>query len=135
MALKCKGLWDTSLPAETINGMIDMQVLATLNYGNLPNAANMVCSAAFDRDGEYFATAGVNRGIKVTVLAAPLFLYSTFCEEMSMRVLHSCEQCGVLMYDITVCKRLSLSLTVHVCMLAHLSRVYQIRQLICICVS
>ncbi len=42
-----------------------LQVQATLNYGNLPTTANMVCSAAFDRDGEYFATAGVNRGIKV----------------------------------------------------------------------
>lgn len=41
------------------------EVKATLRHGDLLNTANMVCSLDFDRDEEYFATAGVCRRIKV----------------------------------------------------------------------
>ena len=42
-----------------------IQVKATLKYGDLLQPPDMVSSAAFDRDDEYFATAGVSRRIKV----------------------------------------------------------------------
>lgn len=41
------------------------EVKATLRHGDLLNTANMVCSLSFDRDEEYFATAGVCKNIKV----------------------------------------------------------------------
>lgn len=41
------------------------EVKATLWHGDLLNTANMVCSLSFDRDQEYFATAGVCKRIKV----------------------------------------------------------------------
>eukprot|EP00250_Pteridium_aquilinum_P017524 c23672_g2_i1 orf=848-4168(-) len=40
-------------------------VKATLLHGNLMNTSNMVCSLSFDRDQEYFATAGICRRIRV----------------------------------------------------------------------
>ena len=45
------------------------QVKATLQYGDMVNTADMLCSISFDRDDEYFATAGVSRRIKVGVFA------------------------------------------------------------------
>jgi len=41
-----------------------LQVKATLKYGDLLQPPDMVSSTAFDRDDEYFATAGVSRRIK-----------------------------------------------------------------------
>ena len=41
------------------------QVKATVQNGNLMHAADMLCSISFDRDDEFFATAGVSRRIKV----------------------------------------------------------------------
>lgn len=41
------------------------RVKADLKLGDLLNSSNLVCSLGFDWDGEYFATAGVNRKIKV----------------------------------------------------------------------
>ncbi|CAM6128400.1 unnamed protein product [Calypogeia fissa] len=41
------------------------EVKATLRHGDLLNTANMVCSLSFDRDEEYFATAGVCKRIKI----------------------------------------------------------------------
>eukprot|EP00850_Spirogloea_muscicola_P017034 SM000142S00548 [mRNA] locus=s142:277986:283058:- [translate_table: standard] len=41
------------------------EVRATLRHGDLLNTANMVCSLAFDRDEEFFATAGVCKRIKI----------------------------------------------------------------------
>ena len=41
------------------------QVKATVQNGNTMHAADMLCSISFDRDDEYFATAGVSRRIKV----------------------------------------------------------------------
>ncbi|KAL2944309.1 Protein SPA1-RELATED 3 [Bienertia sinuspersici] len=38
---------------------------ADLKQGDLLNSSNLVCSVSFDRDGEFFATAGVNKKIKV----------------------------------------------------------------------
>eukprot|EP01018_Ginkgo_biloba_P004341 Gb_02506 [translate_table: standard] len=41
------------------------EVRATLRHGDLLNTANVVCSVSFDRDQEFFATAGVSKKIKV----------------------------------------------------------------------
>ena len=42
-----------------------MQVKAELNYSDLLTVTDMVCSTAFDRDDEFFATAGVFRRVKI----------------------------------------------------------------------
>lgn len=42
-----------------------LNVKADLKQGDLLNSSNLVCSVSFDRDGEFFATAGVNKKIKV----------------------------------------------------------------------
>ncbi|EPS61429.1 hypothetical protein M569_13368, partial [Genlisea aurea] len=42
-----------------------LRVKADLKQGDLLNSSNLVCSIGFDRDGEFFATAGVNKKIKV----------------------------------------------------------------------
>ncbi|KAL7103632.1 hypothetical protein ACP275_08G191400 [Erythranthe tilingii] len=42
-----------------------MRVKADLKQGDFLNSSNLVCSLSFDRDGEFFATAGVNKKIKV----------------------------------------------------------------------
>lgn len=42
-----------------------LTVKADLKQGDLLNSSNLVCSVNFDRDGEFFATAGVNKKIKV----------------------------------------------------------------------
>ncbi|XP_073286124.1 protein SPA1-RELATED 4-like isoform X2 [Primulina huaijiensis] len=42
-----------------------LKVRANLKQGDLLNSSNLVCSLSFDRDGEFFATAGVNKKIKV----------------------------------------------------------------------
>lgn len=42
-----------------------MKVLATLKYGDIFNASSIVSSIEFDRDDEYFATAGVTKKIKI----------------------------------------------------------------------
>ena len=42
-----------------------MRVKADLKQGDLLNSANLVCAIGFDRDGELFATAGVNKKIKI----------------------------------------------------------------------
>ena len=42
-----------------------LQVKATVQNGDLMHAADMLCSISFDRDDEFFATAGVSRRIKV----------------------------------------------------------------------
>lgn len=42
-----------------------LKVKADLKQGDLLNSSNLVCSLGFDRDGELFATAGVNKKIKV----------------------------------------------------------------------
>ena len=38
---------------------------AELNYSDLLTVTDMVCSTAFDRDDEFFATAGVFRKVKI----------------------------------------------------------------------
>ncbi|KAI7757565.1 hypothetical protein M8C21_005774, partial [Ambrosia artemisiifolia] len=43
----------------------NLKVKADLKQGDLLNSSNLVCSLGFDRDGEFFATAGVNKKIKV----------------------------------------------------------------------
>ncbi|GKB36388.1 SPA1-related 4-like protein isoform X1, partial [Tanacetum coccineum] len=43
----------------------NLKVKADLKQKDLFNSSNLVCSLSFDRDGEYFATAGVNKKIKV----------------------------------------------------------------------
>lgn len=42
-----------------------LKVRADLKQGDLLNSSNLVCSLSFDRDGEFFASAGVNKKIKV----------------------------------------------------------------------
>ncbi|KAJ6776288.1 PROTEIN SPA1-RELATED 3, partial [Salix koriyanagi] len=42
-----------------------LKVKADLEQGDLLNSSNLVCSLSFDRDGNFFATAGVNKKIKV----------------------------------------------------------------------
>ncbi|XVE50247.1 hypothetical protein DITRI_Ditri01bG0146700 [Diplodiscus trichospermus] len=42
-----------------------LKVKADLKQGDLLSSSNLVCSISFDRDAEYFATAGVNKKIKV----------------------------------------------------------------------
>ncbi|XP_020520321.1 protein SPA1-RELATED 4 isoform X2 [Amborella trichopoda] len=41
------------------------KVRATLRNGDLLNSANVICSLSFDRDEEYFASAGVSKKIKI----------------------------------------------------------------------
>ncbi|KAK9060450.1 hypothetical protein SSX86_021154 [Deinandra increscens subsp. villosa] len=41
-----------------------LKVKADLKQGDLLNSSSLVCSLSFDREGEYFATAGVNKKIK-----------------------------------------------------------------------
>lgn len=42
-----------------------LEVKADLKQGDLLSSSNLVCALGFDRDGEFFATAGVNKKIKV----------------------------------------------------------------------
>lgn len=42
-----------------------LSVLASLRYGDALSTSNMVTCAAFDRDDEFFATAGVSKRIKI----------------------------------------------------------------------
>ncbi|XP_002533551.2 protein SPA1-RELATED 3 isoform X2 [Ricinus communis] len=42
-----------------------LKIKADLKQGDLLNSSNLVCSLSFDRDGEFFATAGVNKKIKI----------------------------------------------------------------------
>ncbi|XP_062011372.1 protein SPA1-RELATED 4-like isoform X1 [Rosa rugosa] len=42
-----------------------LKVKADLKQADLLNSSNLVCSLSFDRDGEFFATAGVNKKIKI----------------------------------------------------------------------
>ena len=42
-----------------------LKVKADLKQGDLLNSSNLVCCLSFDRDGEFFATAGVNKKIKI----------------------------------------------------------------------
>ncbi|CAI9760484.1 unnamed protein product [Fraxinus pennsylvanica] len=51
-----------------------LKVKADLKQGDLLNSSNLVCSLSFDRDGKFFATAGVNKKIKV-------FEYSSILNE------------------------------------------------------
>ena len=53
-----------------------LQVNAPLNYAELLTSSDMVCSTAFDRDDEFFATAGVSRRIKI-------FSYNSVLEQNS----------------------------------------------------
>ncbi|CAL1384813.1 unnamed protein product [Linum trigynum] len=42
-----------------------LKVKANVKQGDMLNSSNLVCSLSFDRDGEFFAAAGVNKKIKV----------------------------------------------------------------------
>ncbi|CAM8948739.1 unnamed protein product [Rhodiola kirilowii] len=42
-----------------------LKVRADLKQGDLLNSSNLVCALSFDRDGDFFATAGVNKKIKI----------------------------------------------------------------------
>lgn len=62
--------------AVDVKGSLFLQVNATLNYAELLTSSDMVCSTAFDRDDEFFATAGVSRRIKI-------FSYNSVLEQNS----------------------------------------------------
>ncbi|KAL3155957.1 hypothetical protein ABBQ32_012949 [Trebouxia sp. C0010 RCD-2024] len=49
-----------------------LKVKAELNYSDLLTVTDMVCSTAFDRDDEFFATAGVFRRVKIFDFASVL---------------------------------------------------------------
>ncbi|GAB2230782.1 hypothetical protein Droror1_Dr00015074 [Drosera rotundifolia] len=42
-----------------------LRVKAEVKQGDILNSSNLVCSVSFDRDGDFFAAAGVNKKIKV----------------------------------------------------------------------
>ncbi|KAL3631425.1 hypothetical protein CASFOL_024409 [Castilleja foliolosa] len=70
-----KECYNENKPSEWINTFLEgmckylafskLKVKADLKQGDLLNSSNLVCSLSFDRDGEFFATAGVNKKIKV----------------------------------------------------------------------
>ncbi len=55
---------------------------ANLKYGDGLAAPDMVCSTAFDRDDEFFATAGVSRRVKVRRL---LHVFASSTISMSIK--------------------------------------------------
>ncbi len=57
---------------------------ATLKYGDLLQPPDMVSSTAFDRDDEYFATAGVSRRIKACCC---------FCVRLAFGMIPSLRSC------------------------------------------
>ncbi|CAN4075543.1 unnamed protein product [Withania somnifera] len=73
--LSSKGGYNGDRQREWINSYLEglrkyfafskLEVKADLKQGDLLNSCNLVCSLSFDRDGEFFATAGVNKKIKV----------------------------------------------------------------------
>nr|GMC76645.1 protein SPA1-RELATED 4-like isoform X1 [Ipomoea batatas] len=66
---------DKETPSGWINSFLEglckylsfskLEVKADLKQGDLLNSSNLVCSLSFDRDGEFFASAGVNKKIKI----------------------------------------------------------------------
>ncbi|XP_019194591.1 PREDICTED: protein SPA1-RELATED 4-like isoform X1 [Ipomoea nil] len=66
---------DKETPSGWINSFLEglckylsfskLEVKADLKQGDLLNSSNLVCALSFDRDGEFFASAGVNRKIKI----------------------------------------------------------------------
>jgi E3 ubiquitin-protein ligase RFWD2 len=43
----------------------EFKVIATLRYGDISSSSSIVSAIEFDRDDEYFATAGVTKKIKI----------------------------------------------------------------------
>ncbi|XP_021897973.1 E3 ubiquitin-protein ligase COP1-like, partial [Carica papaya] len=60
-----KGLADFQSVLTTFTRYSRLRVIAELRHGDLFHSANIVSSIEFDRDDEYFATAGVSRRIKI----------------------------------------------------------------------
>ncbi|VFQ83044.1 unnamed protein product [Cuscuta campestris] len=73
--LSSKGSYNKGTQSGWINSFLEglckylsfskLEVKADLKQGDLLNSSNLVCSLSFDRDGEFFASAGVNKKIKV----------------------------------------------------------------------
>lgn len=59
------GLEDFQSVLATFTQYSQLRVIAELRHGDLFHAANIVSSIEFDRDDEFFATAGVSRRIKI----------------------------------------------------------------------
>ncbi|RVW46813.1 Protein SPA1-related 3 [Vitis vinifera] len=57
--------WGSLVITEGVQLITCLKVRADLKQGDLLNSPNLVCSLSFDRDREFFATAGVNKKIKV----------------------------------------------------------------------
>eukprot|EP01133_Synstelium_polycarpum_P001374 gene1374-1577_t len=60
-----KGLLSFSRNLSRFTRFNDFRVITTLKYGDLFNTSSIVSSIEFDKDDEYFATAGVTKKIKV----------------------------------------------------------------------
>ncbi|XP_031485976.1 E3 ubiquitin-protein ligase COP1 [Nymphaea colorata] len=87
------GLEDFQSVLTTFTRYSRLRVLAELRHGDLFHSANIVSSIEFDRDDEFFATAGVSRRIKVfefsTVVNEPSDVHCPVVE-MSTRFKLSC---------------------------------------------
>ncbi|EFA79727.1 hypothetical protein PPL_07418 [Heterostelium album PN500] len=60
-----KGLLSFSRNLSKFTRYNDFRVITTLKYGDLNNTSSIVSSIEFDKDDEFFATAGVTKKIKV----------------------------------------------------------------------
>ena len=91
---KFDNLWRAD---QILDGMIELllpmlQVKATVQNGDLMHAADMLCSISFDRDDEFFATAGVSRRIKVCqrLPQCSILCVSSSCScEIRSRAMHA----------------------------------------------
>lgn len=87
------GLADFQSVLTTFTRYSRLRVIAELRHGDLFHSANIVSSIEFDRDDEYFATAGVSRRIKVfnfsSVVNEPVDVHVPVVE-MSTRSKLSC---------------------------------------------
>ncbi|GKV24840.1 hypothetical protein SLEP1_g34395 [Rubroshorea leprosula] len=87
------GLADFQSVLTTFTRYSRLRVIAELRHGDLFHSANIVSSIEFDRDDEFFATAGVSRRIKVfdfsSVVNEPVDVHCPVVE-MSTRSKLSC---------------------------------------------
>jgi E3 ubiquitin-protein ligase RFWD2 len=63
--LRDSGLEEFSSTVSGLTRFSHFEHLSTLRYGDIFNASSIVSSIEFDRDDEYFATAGVTKKIKI----------------------------------------------------------------------
>ncbi|KAM3586086.1 hypothetical protein VKS41_002616 [Umbelopsis sp. WA50703] len=61
----CDSLSDFSTTMNKLARHSEFKVIATLRYGDISSSSSIVSAIEFDRDDEYFATAGVTKKIKI----------------------------------------------------------------------